>query len=310
MAEIARRKALQLPYLETFAKAAELSSFTAAAKTLGLTQAAISQRIQSLETVLQKPLFHRRGGKVWLSPAGQTLYEHALRIFELHSEARREVSGKLAPSAAELSLAASSIPGEHLLPALLASFRRKYPHIYVRASVGDSMSVIGEVERGQVGLGLVGRLADNPNLEFRRFASDRMVLIVPRRHRLARRRRISIGQLAGYPLIVREAGSGMRHWLEHSLERAGRSLSDLNIALELGSNEAIKEAVAQGVGVAMLSLYAVQQQPGRTLHALAVSGLDCERDMYVVVDRRRVLPIPARQFLAFLESNPLPELRP
>ncbi len=102
----------------------------------------------------------------------------------------------------------------------------------------------------------------------------------------------------------------MRHWLEHSLERAGRSLVDLNVALELGSNEAIKEAVSQGVGVAILSVYAVQQQLDRQFRALTVSGLDCERDMYVVRDRRRVLPMPARQFLTFLESNPLPELRP
>jgi DNA-binding transcriptional LysR family regulator len=83
-------------------------------------------------------------------------------------------------------------------------------------------------------------------------------------------------------------------------------VSDLRVALELGSNEAIKEAVLQGVGVAILSTYAVQKElRAGQLHGLAVSDLHCDRDMYVVQDRRRVLPLPARLFLLFLETHPI-----
>jgi DNA-binding transcriptional LysR family regulator len=297
---------LQLPYLKTFSKAAELSSFTAAAKALRLTQASVSQRVQALEKALDTSLFKRQGGRVLLTDAGRKLYDYAQRILDLHREARREIAGRDAPVGGELLLAASSIPGEHVLPALLSHFGQKHPNIRVRATVSDSMRVIAQVERGEVSLGLVGRKANSPHLVFRYLATDRMVLVVPQRHALGRRKTVSVKELARHPLILREAGSGLRHCFEKSLDKAGLSLADLRVALELGSNEAIKEAVMRGVGVAILSTYALQRElrPNR-LHALAVSDLHCDRDMYVVLDQRRVLPLPARLFLLFLETHPV-----
>jgi LysR family transcriptional regulator, low CO2-responsive transcriptional regulator len=297
---------LRLPHLETFSKAAELSSFTRAAKTLRLTQAAISQRVQVLEKTLGTPLFKRQGGHVLLTEAGQKLYDFAQRILDLHREARREVTGHKTPAAGELLLAASSIPGEHLLPALLARFGQQHPQIRIHATVSDSMAVMAQVERGEVSLGLVGRKADNPHLEFRYLASDRMVLAVPPGHALTKRKKVSVKHLPRYPLVLREVGSGLRHCFEKSLEKAGLSLTDLHVALELGSNEAIKEAVLKGVGIAILSTYAVQKElKVRQLHAVEVSDLHCDRDMFVVQDRRRVLCLPARMFLIFLESHPV-----
>jgi DNA-binding transcriptional LysR family regulator len=296
----------QLPHLDTFSKAAELSSFTGAARALQLTQAAVSQRVQSLEKALDTPLFKRQGGRVLLTEAGRKLYDYAQRILDLHGQARREITGLSAPVDGELLLAASSIPGECLLPRLLPVFRRKHPQLRVHATVSDSADVIAQVERGEVSIGLAGRKTDAEHLEFRYLASDRMVLVVPQDHPWAKRKRLQLKRLAGYPLILREVGSGLRHCFEKSLEKAGRSLADLPLAVELGSNEAIKEAVARGVGVAVLSVYAVQKElKSGELHALEVTDLQCERDMYVVQDKRRALPLPARLFLAFLESHPI-----
>ncbi len=298
---------VQLPHLETFAKAAELGSFTAAARALRLTQAAVSQRIQALEKVLGKPLFHRRGGRVVVTEAGRRLYDYAQRILDLHREARRQVSGQKSPVAGELTLAASSIPGEHLLPALLADFRRKFPEIRARASVADSQAVLLQVERGEANLGLVGWKPDRPHFESRFLANDRMVLVVPPRHPLARRKTVTVSEMIRHPLLVREPGSGLRHYFEQALERAGYSLGDLQVALELGSNEAIKEAVLRGAGVAVLSAYAVQKEvKSRVLRALQVSDLHCDREMLIVWDRRRVLSPPARIFLNFVETHPIP----
>ena len=110
-----------------------------------------------------------------------------------------------------------------------------------------------------------------------------------------------------HPLVVREPGSGLRHCFEQSLESSGRSLADLRVNLELGSNEAIKEAVLRGVGVAVLSLYAVQKElKTQELHTLKIRDLPCNREMFIVQDKRRVLPMPARLFLLFLESQPIP----
>jgi DNA-binding transcriptional LysR family regulator len=300
-----------LPYLETFSTAAECSCFTRAAAQLGLTQAAVSQRMRALEQALGVALFRRQGGRVCLTPAGQRLYPYAQRIQALHQEARREVAGQKTPVTGELLLAASSIPGEHLLPAILADFRRRYPHVQVRATVADSAAVLHQVEHGHSHLGLVGRKSESPHLEFRPFATDAMVLIVPPGHRWARLDKVSLKQLGREPLILREAGSGSRGCLEQALAQAGQSLAAFSVALELGSNEAIKEAVLRGLGVAVLSTHAVHKelQAGQ-LHALRVRELCLEREMFVVWDRRRVLPIPARLFFNFLEGSPAAEPAP
>src|SRR5205823_8213440 len=125
---------------------------------------------------------------------------------------------------------------------------------------------------------------------------------VPPGHPWGRRQRVSLDQVGQQPLILREVGSGSRWCLEHGLAQAGKSLRDVRVALELGSNEAIKEAVLQGLGLAVLSTRAVEKevQAGQ-LHALKVTGLPLLREMFAVRDRRRVLPIPAQLFLDLLE---------
>jgi DNA-binding transcriptional LysR family regulator len=297
----------QLPHLETFSKAAELCSFTGAANALGLTQAAVSQRIHLLETALGKSLFDRRGGRVQLTDAGRQLYAFAQRILDLHRQARQEIAGHEPTVAGELRIAASSVPGEHLLPALLSEFGRRHPLVRVRAAVGDSATVLGQVDRGEVSVGLVGRKADDADLEFRHLADDRMVVVAPPGHPLHRKKHLTLRDLAAHPLVLREAGSGLRHCFETALTRAGRSLADLRVALELGSNEAIKESVLRGVGVAVLSALAVRKEVAAgQLVARELDGVGCDREMFVVTDRRRVLPPAARHFVALLDADKLP----
>lgn len=298
---------VQLPHLGSFCKAAELSNFTGAAKSLGLTQAAVSQRIQVLEASLGKPLFKRRGGSVTLTDAGRKLYEFAQRILDLSREARREITGQTVPVGGDLLLAASSIPGEHFLPALLTVFGQQHPNVRVHATVNDSAAVMGQVERGEAHLGLVGRRADNSDLDFQFLASDRMVFVVPPGHPLSGERSVTANRLTAYPLVLREVGSGLRHCFEKALEKIERSLVDFRVALEIGSNEAVKEAVARGVGVAVLSIYAVRKEvESGQLMALEGSDLKCDRDMFVVRDKQRILPHPARMFLTFLRTAPVP----
>jgi LysR family transcriptional regulator, low CO2-responsive transcriptional regulator len=304
MTEAQSHSETQLPHLETFAIAAELNSFTAAAQALGLTQAAVSQRIHALEQSLGTALFDRKAGRILLTAAGQGLYIYAQQILALHRAAREEITGRKAPIVGDLLLAASSIPGEHLLPSLVSVYARQYPGIRVRATVLDSRAVLDQIEQGKVHLGLVGRKCDAAHLEFQAFAEDEMLLVVPPEHRWKRLKRISFKQLTELPLILREPGSGSRWCLEQALSAAGKSLNDLQTGLELGSNESIKAAVAQGLGGAILSHLAVRKElEAGHLHALRIEGLKLERTMYVVWDRRRALPAPARMFLQFLNAQ-------
>lgn len=295
----------QLPFLDTFLIAAELNSFTAAARALTLSQAAVSQRIQALEKVLKAPLFERSGGHLMLTDCGRKLHAYAQRILALHEEAILEITGQQPRLRGELLLGASSVPGHYLLPDLLAAFRERYPHIKVRAHLSDTQQVLQSVEQGHVHLGLVGGRSDNAHLEFRSFASDTLVLAVPAKHPWARRKQVSLAALMDEPLILREPGSGSRSCLEQAMTAAKKSPRDLNVALELGSNEAIKEAVLRGLGVAFLSSRAiVKELEAGQLRALRIAGLTLERDVFVVADRRRALPIPAQQFLDFLVAFP------
>jgi LysR family transcriptional regulator, low CO2-responsive transcriptional regulator len=178
--------------------------------------------------------------------------------------------------------------------------------VHVRATVSDSRSVLHEVEKGQAILGLVGQKVDSPSLVVRPLGTDCLVLVVPPRHPWARRKAVSLRALRRESLIIRELGSGSRYALEKSLERAGTSISALNVTLELGSNAAIKDAVRRGLGLAFLSLLAVQKDiDAAELCRVEVKGLDLTRHFYLVHDRCRPLSPAASIFLHFLESHPL-----
>ncbi len=289
-----------LPHLETFARAAEAGSFTAAARMLGLTQAAVSQRIAALERELGVALFRRHGGRVELTDAGRRLHDYAREIFALFERARAQITGQAVPVTGELLLAASSLPGEYLLPCVLARYQQRHPLVRVRVRVSDSQQVFADVEHGLAHVGLAGEAPASPHLEHRQFARDEMLLVVPARHPLAGRETISLDELRGLPLIVREPGSGSRHCSEQALGHAGLSLAGLT-SLELGSNEGIKEAVVRGAGVAFLPALAVHDHVATgKVATLRVEGIDLGRDLYAVHDRRRALPIPARLFLDLL----------
>ncbi|MFO0964648.1 MAG: selenium metabolism-associated LysR family transcriptional regulator [Gemmataceae bacterium] len=302
---IAVPSTLEIPHLETFCKAAELLNFTAAADELHLTQAAVSQRIKGLENDVGHELFERQAGRVYLSEAGRRLYDFAQQILALHRQARLALGQPPEEVAGDLLLAASTIPAEYLLPAILQEYQKRYPKVRVAATVGDSEAVLRLLDEGKVSLVLVGRPGPAAWSESRPFGRDRQVLLVPPSHAWARRERVTVDQVAKEPLIIREKGSGSRASFEDAIARKGRDLSGMNVILELGSNEAIKEAVLRGSGIALLSAFAVRHdvEIGR-LTALDVEGLDTGRDLHLVTDRRRILPPAARAFVEVLEGMP------
>ena len=170
----------ELPHLATFATVAESGGFTAAAAELSISQAAVSQRIAALESELRISLFNRRSGRISLTEAGQRLYPFARQILDLHGKARTEIGGFRPVVAGDLPLAASSVPGECFLPAVLSAFHEKYPGIHVQATVSDSGAVMQDVVKGRATLGLVGQKADKPSLEFHPIGGDTLVLVVCR----------------------------------------------------------------------------------------------------------------------------------
>jgi len=297
----------RLPHLETFCLAAELGSFTAAARAFGITQAAVSQRIQRLERRLGVGLFRRRARRLQLTQAGEKLYEYAQRLQRLQQEAIARVTGCRMGQMSELRIGASTVPGEYLLGEVLARFQERFPQVQVRVQVTNTQQVLQQVERGQVHIGLVGACNDSPQLEFRGFGWDRLVLVVSPQHPLAMRTVVSLRELIKHRLIVREAGSGSRQCLEQALRRAGLSLDDWESVMELGSNLAIKEAVQRGLGIAIVSQYVVRDwvESGQ-LAQVAIARWKAARRFYAVWRRHKPLPVAAQLFLDVLFARRSP----
>lgn len=163
---------------------------------------------------------------------------------------------------------------------------------------------MAQVDRGDVHLGLVGWRGESQDQDCRLIGHDNMVLVVPDGHPLGNRKTATVDQFAAEPLILREAGSGQRHSFAESLSRAGKSLSELRVVLELGSNEPIKEAILRGMGLAVLSTFVVEKEfRAGHLRTLKIKDIPCQRDLFVVQNRRRVLPLAARLFLNHLATN-------
>ena len=296
---------IKIPHLETFAKAAELASFTRAAESLCVTQAAVSQHIRALELELGVALFHRHGGRVVLSDAGRRLYDYAQRILALHAEARREL-GRAIEVSGELRLGASTVPAEHFLPRLLAQFRQLHPKVHVLAEVGDSEAVLTWVKGSKAELALVGTRLAADWADYRVFASDRLTLVCPPDHPFSTQPEVSLEELRSEPLVLREKGSGTRACFERALQAKGASLEGFQVVLELGSNEAIKDAIMRGLGLSVLSVHVVARElVAGTLKESLIEDLDLTRELYVVVDRRRPLAAAARAFFAFLQTQQL-----
>jgi DNA-binding transcriptional LysR family regulator len=292
-----------LHQLEVFAAVVAAGSFSGAARRLGLTQPAVSLQIRGLEEHFGTVLLDRFARGVRLTEAGQQVHAHTARILMLLQDLEAAVRGETDAPAGVLHLGCSTTPGDWLLPRLLTAFRERYPNVQLNVEVTDTAIVLDRLLRRQYDLGLVGGVGHTDRLEFVPFAADELLLIAPRDHPLASRAEVAPAELATYPFVFREEGSGTRAAAEQALERLG--LPRLPVATVLGSGEAVKQAVAAGVGLAFVS--------GATLAAheddlvvLPFAASPIERRIYVAMERGRSAGRLTQAFATWLLS---PEAR-
>ncbi|MEW6747178.1 MAG: selenium metabolism-associated LysR family transcriptional regulator [Planctomycetota bacterium] len=292
---------MELRHLHTFVIAAELQSFTRAAESLGLTQAAVSQHVAALEKELAAELFHRGSRSVTLTEAGRSVYDRAQRILDLTEEIRREAGHQPVELHGTIKIAASTVPSEWLLPELLAQFRRLYPAIRQSVAVSDSEAATAAVEKGEADLGIVGELPRTARVCARAIADDELVLVTSPEQGLPEGAQAAVELLRTQPLIVREAGSASRRCVEQALVRAGVSWAELNIVMEVNSNDAIRAAVERGVGVSFVSRTAFAREiaDGR-LVPVPLPDIQVTRQLYLVTDPQRLPRALTRAFLEFV----------
>jgi DNA-binding transcriptional LysR family regulator len=295
---------MDLRRLEVFVKVAELASFSRAAEALFLTQPTVSEHVRSLEEDLGVQLLDRLGRGAVPTPAGEILLGYARRVLVLMREARQAIDQFQGRVSGELIVGGSTIPGEYVLPALIGQFKAKYPDISISLRVGSSRQVSEWVEEGRVEIGVVGARPASRALLARELMADEMVIVVPADHPWNGRAGVTLADVRTQPLILRERGSGSRDALERALAAAGTDLGAFRIAGEMGSTQAVKQAVRAGVGIALISKRAVEDEcRARLLWCVKVRNLNVARSFHLLSHRDRTRSPLAQAFLEFIESQ-------
>ncbi|HBH01344.1 MAG: hypothetical protein A2W08_12080 [Candidatus Rokubacteria bacterium RBG_16_73_20] len=295
---------MDLRRLEIFAKVAELGSFSRAAEALSLTQPTVSEHVRALEDELGAQLLDRLGRGAAPTRAGEVLLGYARRMLALSREARQALDRLQGRMSGELVIGGSTIPGEYVLPALIGQFKLKYPDISLCLRIGSSQQVSEWVDDGRVEVGVVGARPAPRTLVARELMADELVVVVPADHPWSGTGQVRLADVEQEPLLVRERGSGSRETLERGLAEAGTGLARFRVVGELGSTQAIKQAVRAGVGVALISRRAVEDECRANLLAcLRVRDLRFARAFYLVTHRDRSRSPLAQAFVEFVESQ-------
>jgi DNA-binding transcriptional LysR family regulator len=292
-------------HLETFCRVADLKSFSRAADDLLLTQPTISGHILSLEKSLSLRLFDRTGREARLTKAGEVFLRYASKLLTIRKDLLNALSEFSQGIRGELSLGASTIPGEYLLPKLMGDFREDHPHFTLSLKIADTKEIIQDVLQGHVELGMIGAKVNHPSLHYERYEEDEIIVVAPSDHPLARKKRAGFEDLLKEPWIIREEGSGTQMAIENALRKKGKSLKEFNVVMEMGSTSSMKEGVKAGLGLAFISERAVEEElnQGRFSRIAAEGMKSISRQIYIVSHQGRTFSPIGMEFLRFLKKR-------
>ena len=283
----------QLQILEAIARH---GSFTRAAEELELTQPTVSQQIKRLTQIVGLPLFEQLGKQIYLTAAGDRVLAASTLISEKFAELEIAIDELKGLKQGRINLVASTT-AKYFVPRLLGTFRRKHPEIELALHITNQEGVLARLAKNQDDLYFTGRPPSDLDIELRPILENPLVVIAPSNHPLAGKTNIALKELATEPFIFREAGSGTRSVVEHFL---AENRVAVDVAIELSSNEAIKQAIAGGLGISVLSQHSLDlENPHGLLTILNVEGFPIQRHWYVIYPTGKQLSVAAQTFLDF-----------
>ncbi len=290
--------------METFLTVLEKGSFSAAARELHLTQPAISLQIQSLENFFGTQLMVRAGKSIMLTPSGEEVRRAIEEMLATVKRTRAAIDRLNQSVQGRLVIAASTIPGEYLLPKVVGAFKIKYPQAQVLLEVDDTQNTVTKVIEQRADLGMIGAEVSDPKLSCLPVANDQLVVIAHPEHPFVSAGSITADQIQEANWVARELGSGTRSVTEDLLRRLGVNPSDLNIMLEMGSSQALISAVAAGVGLAFCSRLAADAalRLGQVVE-LPVEGGPFTRPLFIIYHRNHFQSRVMTEFLAILRKE-------
>jgi len=290
--------------LHIFCKVVELKSFSKAASSVYLSQPTVSSHIKDLEDHFECKLIDRLGREVAPTKAGQLLYGYAAKMIALKENAERALAEFQGKVRGHLTIGGSTIPGGYILPPLLGKFKQAYPEVTVTLIESDTAGIIQDTLEGRVELGIVGAKAREVQLVQEKVMDDEMCLIVPKGHKWATTGHVKPEELIKEPFIMREPGSGTRKSIEQVLDRSGHWFGHLNVVAEMGSTEAVRQAIKAGVGVSILSECAVDDElAAGSLKKIGIKGMSFQRAFYLIVHKHRTQSPLCHAFVEFLKGK-------
>lgn len=295
--------------LKVFCTVAETKSFSKTSEIIHLTQPAVSLQIQALEEIYETKLFDRSSSTVVLTPSGEVLYKYAKEILNLYASAEKvigEITGLVKGS---ISIGASSTIGNYLLPAIITDFKRTHLKIKIHLLVGNTKRVVELLNSGNIDLGLVEGEVTRQKMQVDKLIPDELLLVVPAYHPWAKKKEVSISELTKEPFIFREGGSGTRQMIEKFLASHGVSAQSLKVSMVLGSTEAIKAAVENGLGVSIISRWAARKESKYgTLSLLRIKEQKMLREFSMITNKGAVSSHAVDEFLTYIKSYPFGKL--
>lgn len=269
--------------LKVFKTAAEELSFTKASKLLFISQPAVTKHINELEKQYGKALFNRHGNSITLTSEGTVLYDYASKIIELYITLERELidSDKQLPK--NINLAASTTIAQYILPRLLSKFNAIYPDTSLKLINGNSERIEALVLQKKTDLGLSEGTTNNPKLHYDSFIKDEIVLTTRIENKRIKTDEISLQELSRLPIVIRESGSGTLKIIENSLKEIGLILPEMNIQVQLGSTESIKNYLLASNSYAFLSIHSIAKElKNHSFKIIDIKGLHIERDFQFI----------------------------
>ena len=293
-------KHVTLRQLQVFEAVARNLSFTRAADELHLTQPTVSIQIKQLTDIVSLPLLEQIGKRVFLTDLGQELLVVCRDTFKGLSQFEMLISDMKGMKTGKLRLAVVTT-AKYFIPRLLGSFYKRYPDIEVFLNISNREMILHRLENNEDDLYILGQPPEHIDVHADYFMENPLVVLAPYDHPLSEKKNIPLPRLAKEPFLMREPGSGTRLALERLFNEPGLALK---IRMELGSSEAIKLAVAGGLGVAVLSAHALTlERNSKELSILDVAGFPIRRQWHAVYPADKRLSVVGSTFLDFLKQE-------
>ena len=289
---------LNLHQLATFQIVAKHCSYVRAAEELHFSQPAVSAQIRQLEEALGVKLFEQIGRKTYLTDAGEQLHHYSQKIFSVIDETLETMEKLHSPDYGRLRVGADTTVGTYVIPGLLGKFHQSYPEVEISLAVVNRAVLVERIMNNQIDIAIVGRVPDDIHVVIEPFLPNELVLVAAPFHRLAGRVEVPIQELEREHFLLREEGSGTRAAIENAMQEAE---VPLHVSMHMGNNSAIKQGVAAGLGIALISRVALDMElETNRLVILDVEGFPIMRQWRIVHLKDKHLSAPALAFKALL----------